>query len=154
VNNAGCCPEVILSSVSLISFFTSIAVIYNIGFKTPRIEAEFNELEIKNKRLYYIIKDTNNYTVKKYKKNITLTEVYRTQEEQNRYYKGKPKFKSPHQRWLAVDIRTHNFTKQQVQNIVKYINNKYNKHSRYIPTAFYHDIGLGPHIHVQFKERQ
>lgn len=123
-------------------------------FKTRRIQDEYSELYEKNNELFKIVEKVNFITEALMGKSIVITEVYRTQEEQDRYYKGKNKFISPHQRWLAVDIRSRNFTEKEVLAIVHAINKNVNSKNTYIPTAFYHDIGLGKHIHMQFKKRK
>lgn len=125
-----------------------------IKFKTTRIENEFKVLKDKNNELYQLVTTANNISENIFNKSLVITEIYRTQKEQDRYYKGKPKFTSPHQRWLAVDIRSKNLTKQEIKALTTIIKHKYNPINTYIPTAFYHDVGLGPHIHIQFKARQ
>lgn len=125
-----------------------------IKYKTDRIKGEYEQLFEKNLELYQIVKNLE-FTAKVwFQKDIIITEVYRTQKEQNKYYRGKKQFISPHQRWLAIDIRSRNFTKTEVRALVDIINKNSDYRNTYIPTAFYHDVGLGPHIHIQFKRRQ
>lgn len=124
-----------------------------VQFKTDRIEQEFEQLYSKNLELYQIVIFANYKLAEISKKNLVITEIYRTQAEQDKYYKGKKKFKSPHQRWLAVDIRTRHLSKKEVKLLVEAINKRYNSINRYNPSAFYHSIGRGHHIHIQFKDR-
>lgn len=123
-----------------------------VGFKTDRIKSEFKELKYVNEYLYNIIMVTDLATDYLYKKGLVITEVYRSQKEQSMYYKDKRQFRSPHQDWFAVDIRSRNFTKKETKRIVKILNDNFNKKNTYKTTALYHDVGLGKHIHVQFKE--
>lgn len=123
-------------------------------YKTPRIEKEFSQLFEKNPELYQIVKEIEFVGKLWFRKTIVITEVYRTQKEQDRYYRNKKKFISPHQRWLAVDLRTRNLESEQITSLVNHINKNVNYKNTYIPTAFYHDIGLGKHIHIQFKKRK
>ena len=141
--------------------FTLIFLILNINiayadveFKTKRIKKEYSQLFKKNLELYQLVKRLDYVAFTMFNKNVVITEVYRTQKEQDRYYKGKPKFISPHQKWLAVDIRSRNFTEEEIDILVNAINKTTNYYNTYIPTAFYHDMGLGPHIHIQFKRRK
>ena len=134
----------------LLIIFSLQSVNAELKYKTPRVKKEFEQLFEKNLELYQIVE----YADSLVKKDVVITEIYRTQAEQDRYYKGKPKFTSPHQKWLAVDLRTRNLTKKQITKIVKEINDRYNQKNTYIPTAFYHTIGKGYHIHMQFKRRK
>lgn len=142
-----------LKVLSSILIFCSLQIANaKVDFKTNRIKKEYKTLKKKNPELYQIVKYVEFQALHRFKKNIVITEIYRTEKEQRRYYKKY--FISPHQRWLAVDIRTRNFTKEQIKTLVSKVNEMFEKSSRYIPTAFYHNIGLGHHIHIQFKERK
>lgn len=142
------------SLISILLFFNLSTASADIKFKTDRIEKEFDQLYSKNMDLYQIVVFAMYASQTKYKKDLIITEVYRTQEEQDKYYKGKNKFRSPHQDWKAVDIRTFHLETKEIKDLVKIINSRYNSTSKYIPVAFYHDIGLGKHIHIQYKRRK
>lgn len=139
--------------VALLSMIICAQAGAEMKYKTNRTKSEYKTIFEKNLELHQIVSKMAFIAEYRYGKNLVITEVFRTQSEQDRYYRGKRQFTSPHQRWLAIDIRSKNFTKQQVKELVAFVN-KDVKHNTYIPTAFFHDVGLGPHIHVQFKERQ
>lgn len=142
------------SLISLLLIFSLQSANADMKFKTTRIEKEFSQLYNKNIDLYQIVIFAMYASQSRYKKDLIITEVYRTQKEQDRYYKNKKKFRSPHQDWKAVDIRTFHLETSEIKDLVKTINKRYNSTSRYIPTSFYHGIGLGKHIHIQFKRRK
>lgn len=119
-----------------------------------RLETEYNNLINKNKYLYELINDLTLYIKNNLKKSLVITMIYRTDEEQDSIYKDDPKykikkFKSPHQFNHAVDLRSKDFTKDEIKQIEDYLNNKYNNNNYYKWTARNHNIGLGDHFHVQ-----
>ncbi len=129
-----------------------------ISFKTKRIENEFAELINKNNDLYDLLLDLSIHVKKTYNKTITITGLFRTQKEQDSIYKNDPKykkkpFKSPHQFFHAVDLRTSTFTPLEITKITDYLNDKYNPTNYYKFTALRHDIGLGDHWHIQFVKK-
>lgn len=124
-----------------------------VDFKTNRIEQEYEQLKSKNKELFRIVEFADRQLEFVSSKNVVITEIYRTQAEQDRYYRGKKKFRSRHQDWLAVDIRSRHLNLFQISTIIDTINNVYGDGNFYTTTAFYHDMGLGKHIHIQFKEK-
>lgn len=120
-----------------------------------RLKKEYSQLKSKNKKLQSVIEDLNKFSQKEFKKVLTITMIYRTQEEQDYLYRNsakykKRKFKSPHQFWHAIDIRSKTFTNDQIQKMVDYLNNKYDAKNYYRWTAKCHTIGHGMHFHIQF----
>jgi len=140
---------------SLVSLF--IVLSFNLSnakveYKTNRIKKEFSQLRIKNNYLYKIIHHTASDFNVFFNKNLVITEVYRTEREQKRYYKGKRVFKSSHQDWSAVDIRTRDLREVEINFIIKKIREVYFVKNGFKTTVLYHDVGLGKHIHVQFRD--
>lgn len=126
-----------------------------IEFKNrARQEAELEQLKSKNHHLYDLINELSHHIQKKYNKIIVLTEIYRRQEEQERYYgKGTLK-KSNHQLWNAVDIRSRDFTSKEIKEIEDYLNTKYNPFNQCKFTALFHEVnGNGEHFHIQFIKK-
>ena len=142
--------------MKLKALFFTLALVIISSFSANAQNATYNEEEftVDNIELYQIVIFVKFETERLFKKDTVITEIYRTQEEQDKYYRNKKKFISPHQRWLATDLRTFHLTKKEIKTLVNSINKRYNPINTYIPTAFYHDMGLGPHIHIQFKERK
>ena len=128
-----------------------------VNFKTPRTQNEYViHLPKHNMDLKNLIEDLNKYTNKTFKKKVILTMIDRTQAEQDYLYRNstkykKKKFKSPHQFWHAVDIRSFIFTRAEIKRIENYLNKKYNDKNFYRWTAKAHEVGNnGMHFHIQF----
>lgn len=125
---------------------------------STRLTNEFTTLLDKNKELHDIITDLCEYCYTFFKKDIVLTMIYRTDEEQDSIYKDDPKykikkFKSPHQFWQAFDLRSSTFTPEEIKFIEDYLNNKYNSVNFYKWTARNHTVGLGFHFHIQYTKK-
>ena len=125
-----------------------------IKFKTKRIEKEFYYNTSIKDRLKDIIYMLALYTELEFRKDITLTELHRTQEEQDSYYKDNDRYrekpwKSVHQYGRGADIRTKNFEQEEIMKMVDFLNHVHysTKHN----TALFHDIGIGEHIHIQVR---
>jgi len=126
--------------------------------ESSRLSSEWTSLLEKNAFLHGLIRDINTYTQTNFKKTITLTMIYRTDQEQAYLYKDDARykerqFKSPHQFWHAVDIRSRTFTDSEVTKLVAYINDKYDADNYYRWTAKNHNVGSGIHFHIQFSKK-
>lgn len=142
----------IILSMLLILFSFSVNAI---SFKTERIEKEYRKLETKNKTLTNVLgKIDALYTISG-RTSLYITEVFRTKKEQKDIY-GNNKKVSPHELWDAVDIRTNDLSVEQVKILKKDITDLFNifGNNIYKITAIYHDVGLGPHIHIQFRRKK
>jgi len=133
--------------------------------KSKRLHAEFHALHSKNPELHELMLDLQQFMSNAFGKNIVITMIFRTPGEQaylyrnSRRYKRKP-FKSPHQFWQAIDIRSKilgiklKYSKEETSRIINYLNNKYNAMNYYPWTAKIHEIGTnGLHFHIQFVKR-
>lgn len=125
---------------------------------SKRLQDEFVALVDNNKDLHELIVDTCAYCKAEFNKDIVITMLYRTQEEQDEIYKDnakykEKKFKSPHQFNHAVDLRSSTFTKEEIDNLVNYLNKVYNSTNYYKFTAMCHDVGHGDHFHIQFARK-
>lgn len=128
-----------------------------IEFKTDRIKQEFEQLKTENSKLRALLVHLNEVVNARFEKNLTLTHIFRTQEQQDSFYKDsekykKRKFKSPHQFWHGADIRSRTFTSEEIAWIEDYLNGKYNTKNYYKWTAKCHNVGLGDHFHLQYIE--
>lgn len=127
----------------------------DVDFKTERCREEYATLESKNRDLRDLIEDVNQQAFKRFGKSVLITMIYRTQEEQDYLYADnakyqKKKFKSPHQFWHAVDLRSRTFTEREISQLVDFINVTYNDKNYYKFTAMCHTVGHGMHFHIQF----
>lgn len=123
-----------------------------------RLKDEYSQLLSKNKELHDMITDICTYCKDAFTKDVVITMIYRSDEEQEAIYKDDPKykvrkFKSPHQFWHSVDLRSRTFEATEIEKLVSYINGKYNDTNTYKWTARNHDIGLGDHFHLQYCKK-
>lgn len=133
-----------------------------LGFKndSQRLMDELEALELTNEPLYNLVQDLCQYVEDKYQKDVIITMILRTQEEQDAIYKGKTSsdgrkydetpWKSPHQFGNSIDIRSHVFTKKEIYDIENYLNSKYDNTNYHKWTAKNHNVGLGDHFHIQY----
>ena len=122
----------------------------NIEFKTHNLELEFLNID---SRLQVIIYALSGFVSFNFGKNITLTELMRTQEMQDSYYSSNPKykikpFKSVHQFGRGADISVKYFTDEELKDIYLFLNKSF-AYSNAFKTAVIHDVGLGKHLHIQ-----
>lgn len=126
---------------------------------SERLRLEFDDLRGKNKPLQELLWDLAAYTTDTFNKTITITMIGRTQKEQDNIYAGKERngvpykdrpWKSPHQFAHAVDLRSRDFTDDEIRQIEDYLNAKYNQDNYYSFTAKDHNVGLGDHFHLQY----
>jgi len=127
-----------------------------------RLRTEYNALDNENPGLKAIILDVANYTLDTFGKSITITMIFRTDEEQDSIYASKSRgdrsyddnpWKSPHQFAHSVDLRSMTFSGEEITRIENYINAKYNGSNYYKWTVKNHNVGLGDHFHFQYSER-
>jgi len=126
---------------------------------SKRLQLELKELLTKNKLLHDLIFDLAEFIKSSFKKELVITMIFRTDAEQAEIYKDDPKykvkpFKSPHQLWSAVDIRSLIFTPDEIKKIEDYLNNKYNGSNGFKWTARNHKVGVGAfHFHIQLVKK-
>jgi len=53
----------------------------------------------------------------------------------------------------GIDIRTSQWTKEQADHIVRYINSVFVDKDYPYPNALYHNVGRGDHLHIQCKRK-
>lgn len=125
---------------------------------SSRLKNEYTQLIEKNTGLYDLINDISIYVKKTMNKDIVITMIFRTDQEQDEIYKDDPKykikkFKSPHQFYHAIDLRSRDFSQSEIKQIEDYLNNKYNPTNYYKWTAKNHNVGLGDHFHLQWVKK-
>lgn len=126
-----------------------------IKFKTKRIAKEFDDPKLSDDllSLLYIL---NAFCGLQFKKDITITDLFRTQEEQDNIYNDYESYKrkkwySVHQFWRGADIRSRDFTKLEIDEILQFMNliTYDSKHS----TMLCHKVSGGAyHLHLQSKK--
>jgi len=122
----------------------------------PRLQQEIDQLRSENNELWeMIVNNLSPYYEHHFGKDLVITMIYRSQEEQDRIYQGKRNssgreydknpWKSPHQFWHSVDLRS--------RDLDNYLNTMYNPLNYYRFTAMNHNVGLGDHHHIQFLRK-
>ena len=125
-------------------------------FKTDEIEAQWNSDKV-SKKLKDIIKMGEEYSSIEFGQELTITDLIRTQEEQDRIYGDSENYQinpwpSVHQFGRGADLRVRDFTKEQIDklttffNLITYDSNRSNK-----KTCLVHNVGQGLHFHIQIK---
>lgn len=123
-------------------------------YKSQKLQAEFEELAIQNLRLQKLLTAADIFSQLEFKKELTITHIFRTPQEQLELYKLMPPDKrpasSPHMFWEAADLRSSDLSLAEIQRLVTFLNQFKYVDNR--PVALYHQIvGNAPHFHVQFK---
>ncbi len=127
-------------------------------FKTPRQQAEFDTIDSRLRIIIYAIDGFVNYKFQDTKTRlpveITITDLFRTQSEQDEIYKNdlnyqiKP-WKSVHQYRRGADIRIWEFNKSQQDDLLNFLNVFFTYYSDH-PTALIHQVdNNGLHMHIQ-----
>ncbi len=123
-------------------------------FKTYKEEKELPKI---SPRLRAILWELAWFCKTKVFKDICITDLLRTQAEQDSLYFRHSKYqtkpwKSVHQYGRGADIRTYDcFSVQEIQTILRFLNSNwiYDPQRPQLKTAIYHNIGAGAHIHIQ-----
>lgn len=125
---------------------------------SERLKKELEDLKTANPELRDLLFDLADWIKEQFDKETVITMIGRTAEEQAYLYRNDEKFKkkpfkSPHQLMHAADLRSRTFTVGQIEQIVTWINDNYNKNNYYKWTAKNHDVGAGDHLHIQFVKK-
>jgi len=118
------------------------------------INKEYAELANKNGKLHKLLALLDDYSYLNFGLRITITEIYRTQEEFDKLYAQTPPEKrparSPHQDWNAADIRSSIYTEEQINKMLTFLNT-FTYKTGVKKVAIYHAIaGNVGHLHVQY----
>ena len=121
-----------------------------IEWKVPILQTEFGKLD---NRLQIILYTLAGYTYYNFGKGIILTELLRTQEEQDKIYSESEEYKqrpwkSVHQFGRGADVSIKYFTAEEIENIVRFLNDNF-LYVGAVHTALVHNVGYGMHLHIQ-----
>lgn len=124
-------------------------------FKTLQVEQEYATLfdQNKNQRLGKLLVALELFVSLEFGKELTLTSIFRTQEEHDALYAHTPPDKrparSPHMDWGAVDLRSSDFTQEEITKMLSFLNCFSRKDGKKV--AIYHTIsGNVAHFHIQY----
>ena len=125
-----------------------------IDFKTQRIREEWAGDKV-HKNIKNLVSMLSYYMELEHGRDVVITDLLRTQEEQDEYYKNDKKYKkkpwkSVHQYGRGVDIRSHGLEQKTIEMVLNFLNMvKYDQARPHKKTAIHHDIGLSGHFHIQ-----
>jgi hypothetical protein len=114
-------------------------------FVSARIEKEWNDNKLKP-ILKQIVTDAAQHATKKWNWEFFLTSIFRTQKEDDALHAS-----GIHIEWRAVDVRTKDQTKEAVDGLAAYVNNKwiYDPIRPNLKVCFKELHGTGAHAHFQ-----
>ena len=118
---------------------------YKLMFKRQPLADEWSRLARVNPKLCHIVLKACECL----NGEITLTEIYRDEETQRRYYPKEPDKMSVHQFWRGVDVSIKNVGCADLGACVLALNIEFPYGKKNIKTALVHDVGLGRHLHLQ-----
>ncbi len=122
-------------------------------FKNIWIEKQLPKIDERLKAMLFFL---DYYVTQRYNKEIMITELIRTQAEQDIIYKDDPKYKkgpkwaSVHQYGRGADLRVSEFTLDEIKDILDLLNKIPYGDGRH-KTALIHNVGFGDHIHIQVR---
>jgi hypothetical protein len=124
----------------------------SLRFKSDRIRDQFAELIRENNKLFLLLVELERYARETLNKDVVLTSILRTKEENDELYKLTPPDKrpksAPHTTWEAVDLRGSIYTQDEIQRLLGWLNTHY-KNANGKPVALYHKIaGNVEHFHI------
>ena len=123
-----------------------------IKFKIDRLEVEFARIDRRLQHILYWLDGWIQHNTSC--RMIKVTDLFRTQEEQEAIYGEETKIKSVHQFRRGADISVLNFLALGLnpQEISGVINNEFPYGDGRHSTSIYHEVnGRGKHIHIQVR---
>jgi len=129
---------------------------------SPRLRQELKDLKSKNPELDRLLQELLEHVSQTSGKDIVVTMILRTHSEQDAIYGGRTNskgrryderpWKSPHQFWQALDLRSRIYSDEELKDMVKWLNDWGKANGNYYSwTAKVHEVGNnGMHFHVQF----
>lgn len=92
-------------------------------FKTDRIRDEYEELKTRNPKLRSTLECADLYTRTEFNKEIVLTCIYRSPDENKALYAPNPEpATQPHTKWDAADLRSTIFTQGEINKLLTFLN--------------------------------
>ena len=140
----------------LVALFYTGSPYLNIKFKTRRIREEWQELHTKNFMLVSVVMAIAVFCRLEFGKSLVMTSIYRTAKEQKalavRGGQGSSGL-STHCFWRAVDFRSWIFTKEEIEQIIEFINSSYiyDPERPDLKVVFYHNDSP-KHFHIQIHK--
>lgn len=124
---------------------------YCMLFKTERQQQEWNSPEL-DPRLRGIVLAVAEFVWRNYKRSAVITSIWRSDAEQKSIYGEDVKKLSPHQFWRGIDMRTRDYTQDEITGIIAFLNKNWPRVDGK-PLVIYHDVGRGDHLHIQVPHK-
>ena len=125
-------------------------LVHAVECKTQRIRKELHSGKL-DLRLVALVVAVAVHVLGRYGKVIEITEIFRTHGEQLRIYPDKPNRRSVHESWRGVDIVVRGLGEKEYQQIRDWVNHRWPYGKKRYKTCKFHDVGLGPHLHLQAR---
>ena len=109
----------------------------------------------KNSKLKAILENASLFVEQEFNKNLVITCLYRSPEENAALYKGaiEPKWR-PHTLWCGADLRSSIYTQDEIKKLLSFLNH-FTVFSGQRKCASYHAIaGNVHHFHVQCEKAE
>jgi hypothetical protein len=119
-------------------------------FKTDRISKEWEELKTLNPRLRNILGQLTDYVDHEFKKQVVITCIYRSPEENAELYKDsvEPAWR-PHTLHCGADLRSSIYTPAEITKMLSFLNHFTVWKGQRKCAAFHAITGNVLHFHVQ-----
>ena len=126
-----------------------------IEFKHPHLKDELYSEKLDN-RLLVILYALSTFVYFNFKKILIITEIFRTQELQDLYYRDNLEYKikkwhSVHQYWRGIDCSVYYFTDKEQEKIIEFLNSRfqYSEFNDYKVGLIHSVSDFGKHLHLQ-----
>jgi hypothetical protein len=123
-------------------------------FKTNRQAAEWRVMCEEGTSLVPVVMYAAAHCEARFQKTVVVTEILRTEAEHIALCQrlGIEKYLTVHSFWRGVDLRSRDFTNQEVMLLVNSINARF-EYGGGKKVAVFHDVGAGSHVHLQTKTK-
>ena len=118
-------------------------------FVSERVEREWDDQRL-SREVKEIVTEASDYAERRWGWNFTVTSIYRTPRED-----AALRASGIHVDWRAVDVRTRGQSREAVDDVTRYINNRwvYDSTRPHLKVCFAEPHGTGPHGHYQVHPR-
>lgn len=93
-------------------------------------------------KLRMIACDMEWYVLKNFKIELEITSIFRPKTTDS----------GIHSCFRAIDFSSHGFSPEQIEEVYNYVNDKYPYGKGELKTLIHHDVGQGPHFHLQISQ--
>lgn len=119
-------------------------------FKSIRLEKEWSEMIAGGMMIVPVVQYVAEASVRLMGKQAVVTSILRTWDEHAVLCRelGVAYYDTVHTLWRGVDLRSRIYTLDEIEILVA-MTNKAFAYGRGKKVAVYHDVGAGPHFHLQ-----